>query len=71
MVEVAGEDEADEAGEVEDSRFVAFSNKEIVGTVQTASTFMTSLLAQTILKNDQRLRLNNNKLKPTTIHGRD
>ena len=65
---MAGEDEADE---VEDSRLVAFSNEEVVGTVQTAPTFMTSLLAQTILKNDQRLRLNNNKLKLTTIHGRD
>ena len=67
---MGGEDEVDEVDGAEDSRFVAFSNEEIVGTVQTAPTFTTNLRAQTILKNDQRLHSNNNKLKLTTIHGR-
>lgn len=68
---VVGVEEAEEAFGAEDSESVAFFNKVIAGSAQDVITLTTCPRVQTVLATDQKKRLNNNKPKPITLHGKD
>lgn len=69
--EVEEAEAAEEADGAEDSTFVTFSKKALVGAVQAALTLTTCPGAQIIWANGQKKRPNNNKPKPITLHGKD